>query len=45
MAEWEADKQDQFGDDWPTVCGVLGALKGHGIHMVDVNPGNIRLRN
>jgi hypothetical protein len=45
MAEWEADKQEQFGDDWPTVRGVLAGLERFGVFMVDVNPGNVRLRN
>lgn len=38
---WEADKREKFADRWPEVQVVLGALEEFGIHMLDVNPGNI----
>jgi hypothetical protein len=41
MADWRAEKQEQFAERWRDVQGVLAALAGHGIHMLDVNPGNI----
>lgn len=40
-AEWEAEKQEQFGTRWPKVQDVLGALEELDIHMVDVSPSNI----
>ena len=41
MAEWRAEKQDQFEQRWPEVQGVLAALEMYGVFMLDVNPGNI----
>lgn len=38
---WEADKHEKFGVRWPEVKAVLAALEDYGIHMLDVNPGNI----
>jgi hypothetical protein len=40
-ADWQAEKQEQFGRRWPDVETVLFALKTLGIHMVDVTPSNI----
>jgi hypothetical protein len=45
LAEWEADKREQFGNDWPAARQVIAALERFGVYLVDVNPGNIRLRN
>jgi hypothetical protein len=41
LADWEAEKQEQFGRHWPEVQAILGALAAHGIFMEDVSPGNI----
>jgi hypothetical protein len=41
LADWHAEKQEQFGPHWPEVQAILGVLEGYGIFMVDVNPGNI----
>ena len=38
---WEADKREKFGERWPEVQAVLAALEEYGIHMLDVNPGNV----
>jgi hypothetical protein len=38
---WAADKQEKFGARWPEVQAVLAALEDYGIHMLDVNPGNV----
>jgi hypothetical protein len=43
-AEWEGEKREQFGDDWPRAQTVVAALKGYGIFMSDVTPNNIRFR-
>jgi hypothetical protein len=40
-ADWQAEKQEQFGRRWGEVETVLFALKRFGIHMVDVTPSNI----
>jgi hypothetical protein len=40
-AQWETEKQEQFGTRWPEVCAVLDALKELGIYVLDVRPGNI----
>ena len=42
-SEWERDKREQFGGDWPKVLSVLGALEDLDIHMIDVSPSNIAL--
>jgi hypothetical protein len=41
LADWRAEKQDQFGPRWPEVQAILGALEAYGIFMLDVNPGNV----
>jgi hypothetical protein len=40
---WEADKREKFGERWLEVRAVLAALEDYGIHMLDVNPGNVAL--
>jgi len=40
-ADWQSEKQEQFGRRWPEVETVLFALKRLGIHIVDVTPSNI----
>lgn len=41
---WEEDKREKFGERWPEVKRVLAALEDNGIQMLDVNPGNVALR-
>jgi hypothetical protein len=41
-AEWELNKQEQFGDGWKTVLSVIDAFEQLGIYLVDVSPSNIR---
>jgi hypothetical protein len=41
MADWRAEKIEQFGDRWPAVESILRELEGYGIHVIDVNPNNI----
>ena len=41
IADWEEEKQDQFGPRWPEVQAILRELEAYGIFMVDVNPGNV----
>jgi len=41
LAEWEAEKREQFGANWPEAKKVLRALESYGVYMIDVNPGNI----
>jgi hypothetical protein len=40
LADWQAEKQEQFGPRWAEVQAILGFLEGFGIFMIDVNPGN-----
>lgn len=40
-AEWEAEKREQFGEQWPTVEAVIDALADLKIFMLDVSPSNI----
>jgi hypothetical protein len=41
---WEAEKQEQFEEDWPEARRVLAALANLGVHMMDVHPGNVMFR-
>ena len=42
LEQWHADKAEEFGERWDDVQRVLAILRGHyGIHLLDVNPGNI----
>ncbi len=41
LEQWEADKQDQFEGNWPKATIILETLRGFGIYVADVNPGNI----
>jgi hypothetical protein len=41
LADWAADKHEQFGSRWPEVQAILRALQVYGIYMEDVTPGNI----
>lgn len=41
-AEWEAEKQDQFGEHWNTARAVVTAFRRWGIYLSDVSPSNIR---
>jgi hypothetical protein len=45
LAEWVQDKQEQFGPRWADVQVILRSLEGHGVFLVDVNPGNIAFAN
>jgi hypothetical protein len=41
--EWEAEKREQFEGNWPELQVILRELElRYGIHLADVNPGNIR---
>jgi len=39
--EWAADKREKFGSRWPEVQEVIAALEDYGIHLLDINPGNL----
>jgi hypothetical protein len=41
LADWRAEKQEQFGPHWAEVQAILRFLEGLGVFMVDVNPGNV----
>jgi hypothetical protein len=45
MADWRAEKVEQFGNHWPEAERILRELESYGIHVVDVNPGNIAFRD
>jgi hypothetical protein len=40
-AEWEAEKQEQFGTRWAVVRSVMSAFEDLRIHLVDVSPNNV----
>lgn len=41
LADWRAEKEEQFGPRWPEVQAILRFLEGYGVFMLDANPGNI----
>jgi hypothetical protein len=41
LADWRAEKQEQFGPRWAEVQAILRFLEGLGVFIVDVNPGNV----
>jgi hypothetical protein len=41
-AEREADKREQFGDDWGRAKAVITAFCRFGVYLSDVSPSNIR---
>jgi hypothetical protein len=41
LAEWRAEKMEQFGNRWPEVQAILQELERFGIYVVDVNPNNM----
>jgi len=43
LADWRADKQEQFEKNWPRVESILRLLQNYGIFLVDVSPSNISL--
>jgi hypothetical protein len=43
VAEWRAEKQDQFGKRWREAEGIVRELESYGIYMIDVSPNNISL--
>jgi hypothetical protein len=43
IEQWHEEKREQFGDRWEEVQLMLAFLRGqYGIHLLDVNPDNIR---
>lgn len=41
LTDWVAQKSELFEGHWPKVLEILRYLEGYGIHVLDVNPGNI----
>ena len=41
MADWRAEKIEQFGENWPEAERILRELECLGIYVIDVHPGNI----
>jgi hypothetical protein len=40
-AQWEAEKQEQFGARWRAVQAVMDAFEDLGVHLADVSPNNV----
>src|SRR6266540_1358129 len=40
-ADWETEKQEQFGARWGDVRRVLDAFEEFGVYLMDVSPSNI----
>ena len=45
LADWEAEKREQFEERWPVVQRVMDAFENLGIYLLDVTPGNIAFRD
>ena len=45
LADWLAEKKEQFGSRWPEVQAIIRALENYDIYMADVNPGNVSFRD
>jgi hypothetical protein len=43
LADWRAEKEEQFGTRWPEVEAILRVLQSYGIHVLDVSPNNVSL--
>jgi hypothetical protein len=43
-ADWREMKSEAFEDNWPRVETILAEFKSFGIHIADVNPGNIKFK-
>ena len=43
--DWEKEKIEQFGRDWPAAKTILAELRLYGIFMLDVSPSNIAFRD
>ena len=41
MADWRAEKAEQFEGRWPEVQAILASFRSLGVIIQDVNPGNI----
>lgn len=41
LQQWQAEKQEQFGENWDEVRRLMAAFARHGIYLADVKPGNI----
>ena len=41
LEEWRREKAEQFEGNWPKASSILAELRGYGIYVADVNPGNI----
>jgi hypothetical protein len=41
LADWRAEKQEQFGPRWQEVQAILRTLEGYGVYLLDVNLGNV----
>lgn len=44
IEQWQAEKLDQYGDDWPLVQSIISKFAALKIYLADVKPGNITLR-
>jgi hypothetical protein len=43
LADWRAEKAEQFGRHWPEVERVISSLERYGIFLADVSPSNVAL--
>ena len=41
LEQWDKDKREIFGEKFATVLEVLQELRGHGVHLLDINAANI----
>jgi hypothetical protein len=41
LADWRAEKIEQFGENWSEVDSLIASFAGFGIYLADVRPGNV----
>lgn len=41
LRQWEEERAEIFGERWPEVTRILGALEALGVYLRDINPRNI----
>ncbi len=41
LVQWRREKEEQFEENWPKAASILAELRRYGIHVADVNPGDI----
>ena len=44
LAQIAAEREENFGEDWPRVQQLLSEFRKIGVHLSDIRPANVRFR-